>query len=99
MDEINKAREVLSRERKAVLSGLRAARKRAERMAEERKGWKAEVHDLINRGRACGLRVNEMAEALGVSRQWATQLMTPESVVERARGKFMRRQKRGGRSA
>jgi hypothetical protein len=84
MDEVERAQKVLARERAEVLAALGAARDEARQMAERRRAWKAEVNDLINRGRAAGLLVKEMAEALGVTRQWAAQL-TPGVVIEKAR--------------
>jgi hypothetical protein len=85
VDEVEKAQEVLAQEREAVLASLRAARETARRLAHERRTWKAEVQELVARGRAAGVRVNDMADALGVSRQWATQLLSSEVVVDRLR--------------
>jgi site-specific recombinase XerC len=73
-DEVAQAIEVLRREREAVLSGLGAERAAADWAAEEQRRWRADVQALLERGRAVGLSVAEMAEALGISRQWTNHL-------------------------
>jgi hypothetical protein len=72
--EVEKAMRVMSAEREAVLAGLAGERGAAERAAEEQRRWRTEVQALLERGRAVGLSVAEMAEALGVSRQWTNHL-------------------------
>jgi site-specific recombinase XerC len=57
-----------------VLAGLAGERAAAERAAEEQRRWRADVQALLERGRAVGLSVAEMAEALGISRQWTNHL-------------------------
>jgi len=74
MDELDRAMEVFKREQDAVLTGLAQEKSAAERAAEEQRRWRAEVQALLERGRAVGLSVAEMAEALGVSRQWTNHL-------------------------
>lgn len=74
MSELDRAMEVLRREKDAVLGGLAEQRAAAERAAEEQRRWRAEVEALLERGRAVGLSVAEMANALGVSRQWTNHL-------------------------
>jgi len=66
--------QVMSAERAAVLSGLAEERAAAERAAEEQRRWRTEVQSLLERGRAAGLSVADMAEALGISRQWTNHL-------------------------
>jgi len=66
--------EVLETERAAVLARLAEERAAAERAAEEQRRWRADVQALLERGRAAGLSVAEMAEALGISRQWTNHL-------------------------
>ena len=73
-DDVDQAIEVLRREREAVLSGLGEERAAAERAAEEQRRWRAHVQALLERGRAVGLSVVDMAEALGISRQWTNHL-------------------------
>jgi len=73
-DEVDQAIEVLRREREAVLSGLAEERAAAERSADEQRRWRADVQALLERGRAVGLSVADMAEALGISRQWTNHL-------------------------
>ncbi len=73
-EEIRRAKEVLESEQAAVLKGLAEERAAAERAAEEQRRWRAEVQTLLERGRAVGLSVAEMAEALGISRQWTNHL-------------------------
>jgi len=74
MSEIERAKEVLSAEREAVLAGLAEECAAAERAAEEQRRWRADVQELLERGRAVGLSVAEMADALGISRQWTNHL-------------------------
>ena len=74
MSEITQAKQVIEGERTAVLAGLAQEREAAERAAEEQRRWRAEVEKLLERGRAVGLSVAEMAEALGISRQWTNHL-------------------------
>jgi hypothetical protein len=74
MDELDRAMEVFKQEKNAVLTGLAQEKAAAERAAEEQRRWRAEVQVLLERGRAVGLSVAEMAEALGVSRQWTNHL-------------------------
>jgi hypothetical protein len=74
MDEVEQAKRVIETERAAVLAGLAAERAAAERAAEEQRRWRAEVEALLERGRAVDLSVSEMAEALGISRQWTNHL-------------------------
>ena len=66
--------QVMSAERAAVLSGLAEERAAAERAAEEQRRWRTEVQSLLEPGRAAGLSVADMAEALGISRQWTNHL-------------------------
>src|SRR5689334_22237003 len=73
-EEIRRAKEVLETEQAAVLQGLADERAAAERAAEEQRRWRAEVQSLLERGRAVGLSVSDMAEALGISRQWTNHL-------------------------
>jgi hypothetical protein len=73
-NEVEQAFEVLRREREAVLAGLGEERAAAERAAEEQRRWRADVQTLLERGRAVGLSVADMAAALGISRQWTNHL-------------------------
>ena len=74
MDELERAKQVIEGERQAVLAGLAEQRAAAERAAEEQRRWRTEVEALLERGRAVGLPVADMAKALGVSRQWTNHL-------------------------
>ncbi len=74
MSEIEQAKQVLIAEREAVLAGLAQERSAAEHAAEEQRRWRADVQALLERGRSVGLSVAEMAEALGISRQWTNHL-------------------------
>src|SRR2546421_909567 len=73
-DELEQALEVVKREREAVLAALAGQRAAAERAAEEQRRWRAQVEALLERGRAVGVSVADMATALGVSRQWTNHL-------------------------
>jgi len=74
MSDVDNAKEVIEGERAAVLTGLAGERDAAERAADEQRRWRADVQILLERGRAVGLSVAEMAEALGISRQWTNHL-------------------------
>ena len=73
-DELRRAKELLEEEQATVRTGLAAERAAAERAAEEQRRWRADVQGLLERGRAVGLSVADMAEALGISRQWTNHL-------------------------
>ena len=73
-DELRRAKELLEEEQATVRAGLAAERAAAERAAEEQRRWRADVQGLLERGRAVGLSVADMAEALGISRQWTNHL-------------------------
>jgi hypothetical protein len=83
-EEVRRAMEVLEAEQQAVLAGLAEERAAAERAAEEQRRWRADVQALLERGRAVSLSVAEMAEALGVSRQWTNHL-AKETVTREVR--------------
>lgn len=74
MSDVERAKQVIETERQAVLAGLAEERAAAERAAEEQRRWRADVQTFLERGRAVGLSVADMAEALGVSRQWTNHL-------------------------
>jgi len=74
MSDVEQAKQVIETERAAVLAGLESERAAAERAAEEQRRWRADVEALLERGRAVGLSVSDMAEALGISRQWTNHL-------------------------
>ena len=73
-EQVDKALDVILAEREAVLAGLSEERAAAERAAAEQRRWRANVEALLERGQAVHLPVAEMAEALGVSRQWTNHL-------------------------
>ena len=74
MSEVEKARELLERERHQVLAALGEAGKEARKLSERQKEWRAEVSLMLERGRAAGVSITEMAKTLGLSRQWTTYL-------------------------
>jgi len=74
MGDVEQAKQVIETERAAVLAGLESERAAAERAGEEQRRWRADVEALLERGRAVGLSVADMAEALGISRQWTNHL-------------------------
>jgi hypothetical protein len=75
VDEVERARDVLERERAAVLADLAEAGAEARTMAERQRAWKERVDGLLERGRSAGVPVTAMARALGVSRQWTSHLV------------------------
>jgi hypothetical protein len=84
MSEVEQAMQVLQAERDAVLAGLGEERAAAERAAEEQRRWRADVQALLERGRAVGLSVADMADALGISRQWTNHLARTADSREKA---------------
>jgi hypothetical protein len=74
MSDVERAIQTVAAEREAVLAGLGQERAAAERAAEEQRRWRTDVEALLERGRNIGLSVAEMADALGVSRQWTNHL-------------------------
>ena len=74
MSEVEQAKQVLETERAAVLAGLAEERAAAERAADEQRRWRADVQKLLERGREVGVSVADMADALGISRQWTNHL-------------------------
>jgi len=73
-DEIRHARELLAHERADVLAALAAARGEAQKIAAGQQAWRDAVGLLLERADAAGVSVNEMANALGLSRQWTSHL-------------------------
>ena len=84
MSEIEQAKGILNAERQAVLEGLRVQRRLAEEAAKAQQEWRSAVQALLERGRAAELPVAEMADALGVSRQWANHLAKRRRAAYRA---------------
>ena len=74
MDDVERAQEVLAREREAVAAELARQRAIAARLADDQRRWRSDVEQLLARGRGAGMRVAAMADALGVSRQWTNHL-------------------------
>jgi hypothetical protein len=83
--EIQRARELLEQERKAVLEGLSEAGNEARELAQRRKRWRDEVSTFLERGRQAGVSVTEMASALGLSRQWTSHLLARRDADARER--------------
>jgi hypothetical protein len=75
MDEVERAQQVLAAEREAVLRKLREERAEAESAAAAQRAWGERVQALLERGRVAGVSIIDMAEALGVSRQWTSHLL------------------------
>ena len=85
MDEVERARAVLERERTAVLTALRTVGEEGREAAAKQREWRARARDLLARGDAAGVPVSDMAHALGLSRQWTTHLLARTERRERAR--------------
>jgi hypothetical protein len=79
MADVEKAQAILEAERTAVLSDLgkwkARERKARSREAKRREKALAEMHALLMRGKAAGVPVVELAEAVGISRQMAHRLI------------------------
>jgi hypothetical protein len=89
VSEIDRARKLLEDERRAVLDGLAGAGEDARERARRQQAWRATVSDLLERGRAAGVPVTEMAKALGLSRQWTSHLLACRE--SREQGRVLRR--------
>jgi AcrR family transcriptional regulator len=61
-----------------VLAALRQNRTATEKLAERRAELRAEAIDLLGRGKGAGASMNEMAEALGLTRQSLHRLIREE---------------------
>jgi transcriptional regulator with XRE-family HTH domain len=61
-------------DRDDILRRLTDARGDARRIADQQRAWRAQVGELVELGRAAGLTVDEMAEALGLSKSWTERL-------------------------
>ena len=61
-------------DRDEILRRLGDARDDARRIAEQQRAWRAQVGELVELGRAAGLSVEEMADALGLSKSWTERL-------------------------
>jgi hypothetical protein len=61
-------------DRDDILRRLADAREDARRIADRQRAWRSQVGELVELGRAAGLMVEEMAEALGLSKSWTERL-------------------------
>ena len=61
-------------DRDEILHRLADAREDARRLAEQQRAWRKQVGELVEVGRAAGLTVEEMADALGLSKSWTERL-------------------------
>jgi hypothetical protein len=61
-------------DRDDILRRLGDAREDARRIADQQKAWRKQVGELVELGRAAGLTVDEMADALGLSKSWTDRL-------------------------
>jgi len=82
-EKIRRARELLAQERADVLAALAAACGEAQKIAEAQKAWREAVVPLLERADTAGVSVNEMAAALGLSRQWTSHLRADAKRRER----------------
>jgi transposase len=85
VNEVERARELLEAEQKAVLAILGVAGKEAREAARRQKVWRNTVSDQLERGRAAGVSVTEMANALGLSRQWTSHLLARREARQKDR--------------
>jgi hypothetical protein len=61
-------------DRDDILRRLADAREDARRIADRQRAWRTQVGELVELGRAAGLSVDEMADALGLSKSWTERL-------------------------
>lgn len=61
-------------DRDEILRRLGDAREDARRIADQQRAWRKQVGELVELGRAAGLTVDEMADALGLSKSWTERL-------------------------
>jgi hypothetical protein len=114
VSEIERAQELLRAERDAVLAGLTEAGEEAREAARRQKAWRASVTALLERGRGAGVSVTDMANALGLSRQWTSHLLARRQAREKDRvlgriheeyelvrraGSIVQKRRRGGEAA
>jgi hypothetical protein len=94
MAAIERARKVLHAEAEAVIHGLRTIGHERDRLTDALRALDAESVSLVHRGRAAGVPVMRMAEALGTSRQHIHAVIRDERRPSRGR-----RRRGGGRRA
>src|SRR5919108_1958843 len=85
MDEVERARAVLERERAEVLAALERAGAEARELAARQAAWREQVTDLLDRANTAGVAVTDMAKAFGLSRQWTSHLLARRAKAEKAR--------------
>lgn len=61
-------------DREEILRRLGDAHEDARRIADQQRAWRKQVGELVELGRAAGLTIDEMAEALGLSKSWTERL-------------------------
>ncbi len=76
MDDVKQARHLLEQERDAVLRGLNDLRRRYRRINKTLMTLDEERQALMVRGRAAGVPIVEMAEAVGTSRRSASNILS-----------------------
>jgi vacuolar-type H+-ATPase subunit D/Vma8 len=76
MDDVKEARQLLEQERDAVLRGLNDLRRRYRRISKTLTTLDEERQSLMVRGRAAGVPIVEMAEAVGTSRRSASNILS-----------------------
>lgn len=76
MDDVKQARYLLEQERDAVLRGLNDLRRRYRRISKTLTTLDEERQSLMVRGRAAGVPIVEMAEAVGTSRRSASNILS-----------------------
>ncbi len=74
-EEVERARRILHEERDSVVRALEEAGAELKEHAKRQAAWRANVDELLVRGRTAGVPVSAMARALGVSRQWTSHLL------------------------
>jgi hypothetical protein len=80
--DVRRARALIDREHIQVLAALTRAGEKGTKLARRQAEWKREVEGLLERGRAAGVSITEMARALGLSRQWTSHLAHPKAVSD-----------------
>jgi hypothetical protein len=98
-DDVEDARRLLEQEREAVLRGLSDLRRRYRRINKTLMTLDEERQLLMIRGRAAGVPIVEMAEAVGTSRRSASNIISQAQEELERQAAWERRRTKGRTSA
>jgi DNA-directed RNA polymerase specialized sigma24 family protein len=98
MSDVEHARHLLEQERDAVLRGLNDLRRRYRRINKTLTTLDEERQSLLVRGRAAGVPIVEMAEAVGTSRRTLSTIISQAQEQQRSAEAWELRRTKGRRT-